>query len=65
MSFDRFTRYQAQSFSDKTLELSDLSARTGILSVNTMVSGIIRTRTSIIIRVRSIRTNCVRPCHIG
>jgi len=41
------------------------NARTGILSADTTVSGIICTRISILIRICSIRTYCVRPCHIG
>jgi hypothetical protein len=41
------------------------NATTGKLSSNTMVSGIIHTRISVVIRVGSIRTNCVRPSHIG
>ena len=41
------------------------NATTGILSANTMVSGIVHTRISVVIRVGSIRTNCVRPSHIG
>ena len=49
----------------KNIEESTESARTGILSANTMVSGIVHTRISVVIRVGSIRANCVRPGHIG
>ena len=49
----------------ETIEALTVSARTGILSANTMVSGIVHTRISVVIRVGSIRANCVRPGHIG
>ena len=49
----------------KTIEALTESARTGKLSANTMVSGIVHTRISVVIRVGSIRANCARPGHIG